>query len=751
MAGMRRAGRHHVVRLCAFVLALLICPHVDAAAARGFSPGPGNARNILFVIMDDVGIDQMRIFGYDADDQPRTPNIDAVARAGVRFRNAWAMPECSPSRVSFFTGRFPLRTGVVSIVVSRDLANSQMSPFEVTTPKVLRERGYASALFGKWHLTEVATNDPDGNPNPGNPMGNAAPRDLGWNFYFGDLEGAPRAIDTTAGGVAPAGTYSCGFVNNASFGACYSPGGSCTPIGQPGDPPGPRPGLTCLQQGGILVPNAACQSTVPAGVNFTLFNGYYVAPLVINHQDGGVELVAGFDDHGQTKPPLDPLARQYLTTQQTNAALAWITQQPPQTPWMATVSYSAAHLPVQPPPRSLLPADAVDSSGFNCSGKGSDQNIADLRTLFTQTVEAMDTEFGRLLVSLGLARRNPDGSLNYRPEQTNTMIVIVGDNGSYFNTVRAPFDPERAKGTVYQTGVWVPLIVAGPRVAPEKVGTEVTQMVNAAVDVFSLFGEIADIDVRAAVPPSHVLDARPLLPYVTGQPQPSIRKENFTQVGTNLKAPDSIVPCVLKIGSSNVCTEVFPFADLCETEGGTPQPNAKNCCQVQEQEQTQDPPVTITVLPEASWSVRDDRFKLVRQQTRNCTTGQLDLSYEFYIVNEDPVAPRLDRAADNLLTSSTLPPKGLSPEQRVHFDALLAALVAIQRSESDCPGDGNLDKSVDEADIANWMSFAQQCAENPNHCSSVYDLNHDVVTDSADFLIIEANFGRVCTPIVVRP
>ena len=152
--------------------------------------------------MDDVGIDQMRVFGYGEDNQPRTPNIDTIAHAGVRFRNAWAMPECSPSRVSFFTGRYPLRTGVLNVSATRDLANSQASPFEVTTPRVLRSLGYKNGLFGKWHLTEVPSNDSNGNPNPGNPSGNAAPHDLGWDFYFGDLEGAPRALDTTAGGVA---------------------------------------------------------------------------------------------------------------------------------------------------------------------------------------------------------------------------------------------------------------------------------------------------------------------------------------------------------------------------------------------------------------------------------------------------------------------------------------------------------------------------------------------------------------------
>jgi Sulfatase len=257
-----------------------------------------------------VGIDQMRVFGYSEDNQPRTPNIDAIAHAGVRFRNAWAMPECSPSRVSFFTGRYPLRTGVVNISLDNTLANSQMSPFEVTTPQVLRARGYKSGLFGKWHLTAFPSDDPDGNPNPGNPSGNAAPHDLGWDVFVGMLEGAPRAIDTTAGGVAPTGTYTCGFVNDARFGACYFSDGSCTALGQPTDPPSATPGRTCLEQGGILAPEAACQAPVPPQVmaGFNNFNGYYVAPLLINHADGTVELVAGFDDHGQVKPPTDTRA-----------------------------------------------------------------------------------------------------------------------------------------------------------------------------------------------------------------------------------------------------------------------------------------------------------------------------------------------------------------------------------------------------------------------------------------------------------
>ena len=87
-----------------------------------------------------------------------TPNIDAIAHAGVRFRNVWSMPECSPSRAMFFEGRYPLRTNIFSAMLSTDLANSQVSPYEVTTPNLLRTVNYDSGPFGKFHLAGADTN-----------------------------------------------------------------------------------------------------------------------------------------------------------------------------------------------------------------------------------------------------------------------------------------------------------------------------------------------------------------------------------------------------------------------------------------------------------------------------------------------------------------------------------------------------------------------------------------------------------------
>src|SRR5690606_39140376 len=95
---------------------------VVLAGCRGGGSGNHTAQgpNIVCVIMDDVGIDQMKVFGYGGAVGPDLPNIDAVAHAGVRFRNTWSMPECSPGRASFFVGRYPHRTGIYQAIGPND-------------------------------------------------------------------------------------------------------------------------------------------------------------------------------------------------------------------------------------------------------------------------------------------------------------------------------------------------------------------------------------------------------------------------------------------------------------------------------------------------------------------------------------------------------------------------------------------------------------------------------------------------------
>ena len=67
---------------------------------------------------------------------------------------------------------------------------------------------YESGMFGKFHLA-----GPENNP-----AGNGTPGVLGWDYFYGWIGGLPASIDTTAGGIAPTGTYSCGFVPSAAHG-----------------------------------------------------------------------------------------------------------------------------------------------------------------------------------------------------------------------------------------------------------------------------------------------------------------------------------------------------------------------------------------------------------------------------------------------------------------------------------------------------------------------------------------------------
>jgi hypothetical protein len=205
---------------------------------------------------------------------------------------------------------------------------------------------------------------------------------------------------------------------------------------------------------------------------------------------------------------------------------------------MATVSYSSAHTPYQQPPTALLPAVSLPTGNFNCLSSEPNQ-----RVLSNQMIEAMDAEIGRVLVENGRRHTRRSRRVAFDPESSDTMIVIMGDNGTYAPGVKAPFNPFRAKATAYQTGVWTPLIVAGPLVNGP--GREVGAMVNIA-DVFQLFGEMAGIDVHRAVPRSRPIDSVSMLPYLEKRNAKSLRETNFTQTASNLKPVGYVVPpCVI--------------------------------------------------------------------------------------------------------------------------------------------------------------------------------------------------------------
>lgn len=673
--------------------------------------------------MDDVGIDQMKSFGYGGATPPSMPNMDVVASAGVRFRNTWSMPECSPGRAAFFVGQYPFRTNINQAIGPLDLANSQVSPYDMTAPKLLKQAGYESAMFGKFHLAGPENNEAE----------NATPSVLGWDYFHGWVGGLPGSVDTTAGGVAPENTYSCGFVpgkaaaGGADTGACYQANNTCAVIKQIA-PSQDSAGMQCLTSGGIFVPNETC-GVAPARLDFTRLNGYYVSPLVII--DGG---------DVQQVPLTDPRAREYRTQIETNAAIDWIKSRPSNKPWMATVSYTAAHTPWQQPPGGLLHAGGPTLDGLNCKATEAGRLIQD------KMIEAMDTEFGRLLVETGLAKRAVDGSLVYDPKASNTTIVIVGDNGTLGTAVKLPFVPSQAKGTAYQTGVWDPLIIAGPQVVqPDR---EVEHMVN-AVDLFQFFGEVAGLDVHKVVP--RTIDSAGVLPYLTNPEQASLRTINFTMGGINQQANGGRNgPCVI----SATCTQIPTSKSVCEDNQGIwwgenytdssviPNNGAgyKICADVNQALYNAGRDM-LGILPETSMAVRNDEFKLVRNITRNYTPAtndfQTDTVDELYQVNQAAPKPLLDTADRNLLAGKP------TVQTQAVYDDLVATLDKILASEPDCPGDGNKDGVVNAEDLANWRKVSREWG-----LSSVYDFVvggvRDGLTNNLDEAVIQSNLNKTC-------
>ncbi len=711
------------------MLAMLAVLSGGIAAFAGHADAAPKPPNILFIVMDDVGVDQMKVMGYGGETPPATPNIDTIAGSGVRFHNTWSMPACSTSRAVFFTGRYPFRTEVMGALGPDDLANSMVSPFEMTAPKLLKTKGYQSALFGKFHLGLQGNS----------PFHYAMPRSLGWDYFFGwlDATGDPSSIDTTAGGVAPAGTYSCGFVRDAAnggadTGACYAANNTCRPMSTVGAMP---PGRTCRDNGGIFVPNGACQSTPPTNVNFTTLNAHYVSPLVINREDGSVEQV----------PSTDIRARTFRGTVPVDAAIAWIKSRPKSTPWMATMTFATVHTPIMQPPQPLLSAGAPNTSALDCS------NTDEQRILSNQMIEALDKELGRLLVEIGIARRGADGKLDYNPAKSDTMIVLVGDNGTLGFTVKAPFDTSRAKGTAYQTGVWVPLIVSGPLV--KRPDREVTEMVNIA-DLFQLFGDIAGIDVQKTVP--RTIDSEPMLPYLTNPRQRAIRKTNFTQVGPNLQADGTFNgPCTF----TSTCSQIPVTKSVCEDNAGTwwgagatapitagiPAEGFPYCCSVnvwlKQNALPGQSPVLYSIQPMRSTAIRNGQYKVVTNSTQDydaeANACAATTTNEFYKIDEAVPAPRLDRANENLL----LKPR-LTYEEKRNYTELTNQLNAILNSEPICPGDGNIDGVVNGHDLADFNTF-RRLAEGG---SSWYDFNLDGLTDSTDLAEILQYLGTKCVP-----
>ena len=133
------------------------------AAAEAKKPGRahrGKRPNVLFIISDDQGYGDLGVFGHP---EISTPHLDKLAKQGAKLDRAYSSGAvCSPTRVSWATGRYPGRVpaGLPEPIDSQHKTDVGLDPSEPTLPRYLKDAGYRTALFGKWHLGYPPSHSP---------------------------------------------------------------------------------------------------------------------------------------------------------------------------------------------------------------------------------------------------------------------------------------------------------------------------------------------------------------------------------------------------------------------------------------------------------------------------------------------------------------------------------------------------------------------------------------------------------------
>ncbi|MCY3002508.1 MAG: sulfatase-like hydrolase/transferase [Planctomycetota bacterium] len=195
----------------------------------------------------------------------------------------------------------------------------------------------------------------------------------------------------------------------------------------------------------------------------------------------------------------------YPTTDTISDAITLVNELPE--PWFLWLSTHSAHVPTHPLPNSfpVVPCTGATGPDSSCVYPGISNSASQVRCM----VQALDHQLGRLLCELDFG---------------DTTVILVSDNGISKQGVIAPYSTNKVKGTVYQGGLEVPLIVRSPLLRPGLAGRRSHALVS-VTDVFETVRQIAQ--APAAV---HAEDSRSLVPILRGQAasvRPTMYSEYF--------------------------------------------------------------------------------------------------------------------------------------------------------------------------------------------------------------------------------
>jgi arylsulfatase A-like enzyme len=383
--------------------------------------------NILLIISDDFGMDvvsgmypgleteMMDLYGPKGLDHPgfrriqgrpaATPHLNKLAREGLVFTNAWAHPFCSPTRASILTGLYGAGTGVLTYA-------DPLTQDHLSFVSLLKESGYSTGLFGKWHLAGLPGEDES---YPG-----MKPKEAGFDLFRGNMHAA--------------------------------------------------------------------------------ISGYWDYEYQI--QDETTDSKTWRTDQAPLRSLPGLGDSTYAPLVKVADTIEWIEQQEasnPKNPWFAWVAFNLSHATIVQQPSAMAVPDAVTLNETTrnemvaCGGEFGSNNVGVCsgEALMRAMTNSMDTVIGKLIEAVD--RTAP-----------NTLIVFIGDNGTpMYGRPNLDFIDNlyitrkgRGKGSYYQSGAEVPLLIRGPGIQAD---TQSDAVVH-AVDLFSTILEVAGLKLPEKVP-----------------------------------------------------------------------------------------------------------------------------------------------------------------------------------------------------------------------------------------------------------
>ncbi|MFZ1749168.1 MAG: sulfatase-like hydrolase/transferase, partial [Saprospiraceae bacterium] len=224
-----------------------------------------------------------------------------------------------------------------------------------------------------------------------------------------------------------------------------------------------------------------------------------------DHFEGGFTgILSSYTDWSKITNGVSTNITTYATTETVNNATSWI-RTVKDKPFFLWLAFNAPHTPYHLPPAALHSYNTLSGTQANINNNPV--------PYFKASVEAMDTEIGRLF-----------DSLQANNLWNNTDIIFIGDNGDENGISQSQ---SNAKGSIYQGGVHVPFIISGPSVVnPGRISNALVNTHDLFATILELFGHL---DWKTSIPASKPVDSKSLIPIIKNQ-STDIRDWVFTEV-----------------------------------------------------------------------------------------------------------------------------------------------------------------------------------------------------------------------------